>query len=153
MSLPSKPAAYRDCYELFDLALATPGGVRAPCPTENRAKHFQARMNKARVIERDLNSRIYGKNHRLYDTSPWDGYTVRVLGPDPAGEWWVYVEDASDPSIVENFEPIDVTLIPGHPAAKALAAATTVPRLTDLTQDPPDAKPSLPSTSEPDGLD
>ncbi len=138
MTLPSKPAAYRDCYELFDLALATPGGVRAPAPSAERARHFQLRMNKARTIERDFNRRAYPRDNLLYDTSPWDGLAVAVRGPDAAGEWWVYVEPSGNFSLVAAAEPIN---------PDAASAPDLIP------PEPRHAQPRLPSPKESADLD
>ena len=142
MSLTSKPAAYRDCYDLFDKAISTPGGVRAPIATYNAARIFQLRMNKARSIERDFNRRAYDRASPLYDTSPWDGYAVCVRGPDAAGEWWIYVEPTGNDAVVAAAEPIDPS------------AAITRPMI-DITptSDPRHAQPRLPSPEESADLD
>lgn len=90
MSLPDQPAAYNDCYSLFEQASAQPNGVRAPFRTENEAKFFQLRMHQARAIQRKLSRRIYPPDSPQYDTSEFDELQIQVRG-DTAGEFWVYV--------------------------------------------------------------
>ena len=50
MSLTDQRAAYEDCYRLYQRAVDSRkgAGVRVPFPTENEAKFFALRMNKAR---------------------------------------------------------------------------------------------------------
>lgn len=104
MSLPTRSAAYTDCYTLYEAALATPSGVRNPFPTENAARLFQLRMHQARSLLHRDSRRAYPAESHLYDTSEFDGLQCQVLGPDDAGEWWVYVRPHG---VKLEFEPIE----------------------------------------------
>lgn len=110
MSLIDKPAAYRDCYDLYEHASSVPGGIRAPVATEREAKLYQLRMNKARSIMRAHTTRAYPPSSPLYDTSPYDAFQVAVRGPDAAGEFWIYVIPHGRPDIVAAAEPADPEL-------------------------------------------
>jgi hypothetical protein len=108
MSLTSQPAAYKDCYALFELAIRTPGGVRAPVGTSAQAQTFQMRMNMARKLQRDMSRRIYAPDSHLYDTSEFDEYKV-VISEDVDGIWWVYVRPHAQLEIIAAAEPISLT--------------------------------------------
>lgn len=94
MSLTDQRAAYEDCYRLYQEAVDSPkgAGVRIPRPSQNDAKFFALRMNKARSIQRRDSRRVYPPDHHLFDTSEFDHLQVCVRGPDPTGEWWVEVK-------------------------------------------------------------
>lgn len=104
MSLPTQPAAYTDCYDLFQRAIDNPLGVRTPFPTENAAKFFQLRMHQARKLLREQNCRIYPSTSALYDTSEFDSLQVQVRGPDGAGEHWIYVRPHG--VVIDYVEPL-----------------------------------------------
>ena len=115
MSLPTQPGAYRDCYDLFNLALSAPAGYCAPIDyDENTARHFQLRMNQARRVLRDQSRRIYPSDHHLYDVSEYDGLQVR-LKQHPNGIWWVYVEPHGIPHMLEFARPIEAFPHPDQP--------------------------------------
>lgn len=124
MSLPSSPAAYLDCYHLYERAVATPGGVRTPFPSPTAAKLFQLRMNQARAIQRDESRRIYPRESPLHGKSEFDAYSV-VVREDSAHEFWIYVQPAGvkldyiesietgEPLTLSNDEPArQLTYIP-----------------------------------------
>jgi hypothetical protein len=114
MSLTEQPAAYHDCYLLFERAVASAHGVRTPFPSKNDALYFQLRMNKARQIQRAMNTRAYPREHPLYGTSEFDGYKV-VLREDGV-EWWVYVEVTGVKlDYIEELEPEGTTQWLPHP--------------------------------------
>jgi len=110
MSLTEQPAAYKDCYELYARAVATPGGVRMPIGERRQsAIFFQLRMNKARQIQRDISRRVYAPDHPAYDRSEFDAYQVQVRGPDPDGTYWIYVRPHGRMDLLEYIEPISDT--------------------------------------------
>lgn len=90
MALPESAAAYTDCYELFDKALADPLGVRALIGKHGDAAAYQMRLNKARKIERDESKRLYPRDEPQWNKSQYDGLKV-TLEVDTEGEWWVYI--------------------------------------------------------------
>ena len=117
MSLTNAPAAYADCYRLYELAISTPGGIRSPFATREAASYFQMRMNQARVLLRNQSKRAYTRDHPAYDKSEYDGYKVQVL-EDEVGEFWVYVKPYGDWAVIANAEPIpndEVNILPPNP--------------------------------------
>lgn len=136
MSLSRQPAAYRDCDELYRLAVATPGGARVPVGTRSVANTFQLRMNNYRVILREQNSRAYPKDHHLHNTSEFD-YLAVTIAEDTEGEWWVYVKPHGHWSAVRNAEPIpdDEIDLPPHdltPKPRSLVTTDPANEPTDL---------------------
>jgi len=91
VSLPDSPGAYNDCYDLYQRAIDTPGGVRTLLSTKNEAYFFQLRMHKFRTIQRRNSRRTYPTDHPLYDTSEFDPLQVTIR-EDTEGGWWVYVK-------------------------------------------------------------
>lgn len=104
MSLPTKSAAYLDCYTLYQAAAETPSGVRQIFPNKKAADLFQLRMHTCRSILQRDNRRIYPPDSPLHDTSEFDSLQCQVRGPDPDGNWWVYVRPHG---IILDFEPIE----------------------------------------------
>ena len=108
MSLTSQPGAYRDCIELYNMALAAPSGVRMPISLlETDAKYFQLRMNNARRILRDESRRVYPPDSHLHGVSEYDGLQVRVRQHAASGIWWIYVEPAGVGHLLQYVEPIE----------------------------------------------
>lgn len=108
MSLPTQLGAYESEIELFDRALEDEVGVRVNFGTDHaKAKQFQLRLHQARSLQRAQNRRLYPIGDKQYDTSPWEGYIVKVL-QDVAGEWWVYIcKRSTEIGDVENLSEIE----------------------------------------------
>lgn len=127
MSLTTQPAAYLDCYKLYELAIAH-NGCRAPFPTETDARYFQLRMNQARVVLRTESRRAYPTDHHLYDKSEFDAFKVQVL-EDTSGEFWIYVKLHGAWDALSQAEPIpteeqDILPPPHHPRHLTLTQAS-----------------------------
>lgn len=112
MSLSRQPAAYRDCDELFRLAITHATGARVPIGPRRAAAHqFQLRMNNYRTILREQTARIYPSDHPLYATSEFDHLSV-TIAEDTKGEWWVYVKPSGDWGAIRAAEPIPASELP-----------------------------------------
>jgi hypothetical protein len=93
MALSEQIAAYPDCFDLFDRAMAHPVGVRALFKSESAARFFQMRMNQARTLQRRDSRRAYPAEDPRYGTSEFDPLIVRIKpAAEDDGTWWVYVE-------------------------------------------------------------
>lgn len=106
MSLPTTPAAYNDCYEIWDAAIRLGHGCRTLVgPEANKAEYLRARMHQARQLQRNLNKRAYPPDHPSWGTSEYDSYktTIKI---DDDGDYWLYVEYHGNWAAVANIEPI-----------------------------------------------
>lgn len=94
MALSEQHAAYSDCFDKLDRALADPAGIRVLFPDQKQAKLFQLRCCKARVLDRRQNERVYPKSHKMHGNSPYDVLMVRNPKPtaEEDGKFWVYLE-------------------------------------------------------------
>ena len=139
MSLSSAPAAYEDCYAIFDAAVSTPGGCRIRVGTRPQAKYLQLRMNQARHLQRAQSKRIYPSSSLAYNTSEYDGYSVRVV-EDTEAFFWLYIEPISNRALLAEIEPI-----PDEERRDNTATPTTYTALPEpithhpTTPDPSDA--------------
>jgi hypothetical protein len=138
MSLSSATAAYEDCYAIFDTAVATPGGCRVRVGTRAQAKYLQLRMNQARHLQRQQSKRIYPTSSLAYNTSEYDGYTVRVV-EDTDAYFWIYIEPIGNRAILAEIEPIPdderrdtpATEPPTYTTLTALPSPTPIPDPSD----------------------
>lgn len=92
MALPNQIAAYEDCFDIFDKALADDKGVRVSFEDHGQARYFQLRMCNARALQRAESTRLYDRTDIRWNKSIYDGLVVRNPAPDPDGVWWVYIE-------------------------------------------------------------
>jgi hypothetical protein len=67
-----------DAKELLERALASPRGIKIKCTTHGEAIRLAHRLNKARVVDRKNNSRIYEFGHPMYNQSDFDRLIVSV---------------------------------------------------------------------------
>jgi hypothetical protein len=108
MSLSENLAAYEDCIKLWELAEQSAKGARAAFKTEALAMRWRMRMNMARRITRDEAKRLYPHDDPAWGKTLWDKYKITVRGPDPNGEWYVYVEphgqEVLDMESLDNLE-------------------------------------------------
>ena len=65
-------AAYIDCEQLLDKALAGAKGVRVTYLTAGKANYEVKRLHAFRVLDRELSKRIYPENDPKYETSVYD---------------------------------------------------------------------------------
>ena len=103
MTISSSRLSYRDCYELMDKALNTPGGVRALMGTEPEAWRMRLRLNKGRLLDRKINAATYDQSHPLYGGSEYDEL-IFTIKEDVEGGWWLYLERQKLPDVVEPIE-------------------------------------------------
>lgn len=90
MTLSNARAAYIDCYELMDKALADPVGCRAPMKDWETASAFRLRLNYARRLDREQNALIYEAEHPMHGQSPYNMLTARIK--TIGGRVWLYLE-------------------------------------------------------------
>lgn len=90
MSLPNRIAAYDDCFEVYEKALAS--GVRVAFKTYGEAKIYVMRMHQARALLADESRRMYPKEDPRWGKTDFDRLMVRHPVEDTEGSWWVYIE-------------------------------------------------------------
>lgn len=119
MSLSNRIAAYDDCIDIFETALAS--GARVCFETEGAARHFMMRLHQARALQRQESSRIYEPTDLRWGKSSFDKLAVRHPVQDDEGFWWVYIEYANAKIV----------------AVERLDAPPTILQLTGPSDDPP----------------
>ena len=90
MTTSTSRAAYSDCEDLFDRALASSIGIRTSCKTRGAAYHLRTRLNSFRTLDRDLSRSINPADSPLAGVSAYDHLLVRVH--EDANGWWIYIE-------------------------------------------------------------
>lgn len=104
MSLPTRIAAYEDCFKLFDEAIDN--GARAQFATHGEAHIYSLRLNQARALRALENQRLYPKDDPAWGKTDYDHLIVRKPREDDEGKWWVYVEPAgSNILTIERLDP------------------------------------------------
>jgi hypothetical protein len=92
MPLPSDPAYYADCFDLFAKALLAPHGVQKVCTSWDEAYQFRQRLHKARALSRELSRRAFGPDHPLHNTSEYYGVVARIVFDEKRGVWLLRLE-------------------------------------------------------------
>ena len=105
MTLPKQKASYLDCYKFYERAEASSAGIRIPTGTLANAKTLQMRLHQARSLLRRENSKAYPDDHPLHDTSEFDHLQAK-LREDIEGNWWVYIEPAGRPDLLDYIEDL-----------------------------------------------
>lgn len=103
MPLSTSRAAYQDCYDIYDRALADPKGIRVLCTTHSKAQNLRHRMNYARQLQRRESQEIYNVGDPQFGISPYDSFR-NAIRDDSEGNWWVYVEPYSSHGL--HIEPL-----------------------------------------------
>ena len=131
MSLPTTPAAYNDCYEIWTAATTLRGGCRSLVgPDFAKAVYLRMRMHQARQILRNINRRAYPTENPLWNTSEFDAFKVSIK-EDSDGNHWLYVEPHGNWAAVDSIEAIpdeELGILPEDIAAKNLSAITYHPQ-------------------------
>lgn len=109
--MPASPSrlAYPDCEEFLNGALADDLGLRKPFGKRGGAQQFLVRLNNFRTICRKDNAKIFPEpDHPLHGRCEYDPLMINIVGPDEAGEWWVYARrlDNMD-SYVEKLSEVE----------------------------------------------
>jgi len=76
MSTPKSLAAYDDCLEQFERALASERGVAITLASSSEATRFVQRANAYRVLLRDRNKHVYEMGHAMHGLSPYDKFKI-----------------------------------------------------------------------------
>ena len=92
MSLPTRIAAYEDCFDVFDRAVTF--GARVQFKTLGEANMYGLRLNQARALRAAENKRLYPSDHVSWGKTDYDHLIVRKPREDDEGKWWVYIEPA-----------------------------------------------------------
>lgn len=77
MTLSNSEFAYKDCFRLFDQCMESARGLRIEYPEERTASYMALRFNKARMLDREKNSRMYSEAEPLYGKSIYDEISIR----------------------------------------------------------------------------
>lgn len=106
MPLSNARLSYKDCFDIFDAALANKKGVRVELEDMDKATFLRMRLHNARKIDRKDSTEIYSDGHPMFGQSIYDKLAVRLRTED--GKVWLYVEQISLDFKIENLgEPID----------------------------------------------
>lgn len=90
MTLPTRLAAYTDCINFLEAALADRAGARTKFEYRSEAYYFQMRVQQARKMLRADSRLEYKADDQRYDTCEFDCLTVRIKYEDEMH--WVYAE-------------------------------------------------------------
>ena len=102
MTLSPSRAAYEDCFELLDQALAG-DGIRVSAEDSGAAQHLFMRLHYARTLSRDESRKLYEPEHPEFGISAYDGLIVR-RPREREGRWWVYIEPRKVTGQVEELK-------------------------------------------------
>lgn len=91
MTVSTSKAAYEDCYDIFDRALASANGIRVEANDKGSAHHLCTRLNYSRILSRKESREIHEFGTPGFGISAYDNLVIR----QPKFEddrWWVYIE-------------------------------------------------------------
>ena len=91
MPISNSPLAYEDCYEALNRALEDARGVRLKVNSRANAEFLRMRLNMARVINRDQNTKTYDSDHPMHGRSEYDKLMFRIKEIKNGSEVKVYV--------------------------------------------------------------
>lgn len=91
MTLPTSLAAYPDCAQLWDAALADSSGARGCAGSYESAINMRSRMHYYRNLLRKQNLTVYPPEHPRHGTSAYDHLYIQLF-PDEDGQYWLYVQ-------------------------------------------------------------
>ena len=100
MTTPTSRAAYKVYYDALDRAIDSPAGIRVGANNEGEAYQYRVRLHSARSLDRELNRQGREPSDPQYGISDYDNLIVRVR--EEEGEWWVYIERAAVPGVIEE---------------------------------------------------
>jgi hypothetical protein len=92
MPLPSDPAYYADCFDLFAKALLAPYGVQKVCMSWDEAYQFRQRLHKARALSRELNRKAFVNTDPRHHTSEYYGVVARIVFDEKRSVWLLRLE-------------------------------------------------------------
>lgn len=91
MTVSTSTAAYEDCYDILDRALAAPAGIRIDGMGKGPAHHLVTRLQYARMLSRRESWEIKEPGTPGYGTSAYDILIIRQPR-EVDGKWWIYIE-------------------------------------------------------------
>lgn len=83
MPMPKSMAAYADCEEHFERALASPNGIAITLATPGEVHSLRHKMNTYREKLRKNSKAVYPENSPQWGTSPYDGYRLTIDPENP----------------------------------------------------------------------
>lgn len=82
MPYNKSPAAFEDCRQVFEQAMATPRGIRLTLASTGAATGLIGRLNTYRKMDRETNKSIYPPDDPMHGTSDFDRYIIRKQGTE-----------------------------------------------------------------------
>ena len=82
--------SYRDCYELFDKALADSEGIRIKAKDGNYANWLKSRLHYARKLDREDNRLVYEEGDPLHGRSMYDPIIIGIR--KTGASWWIHLQ-------------------------------------------------------------
>lgn len=102
MPVNTSRAAYSDCQQLFDKALAEAKGIRVPVATEGAGRQLVTRMNFFRKLDRKQSEAVWqDPANPNFGISAYDDLIVH-MPKEADGRWWVYIDKRSRVIEVES---------------------------------------------------
>jgi len=98
------PAAYADCFGLFDLALGSDHGIRKLFPSYDEAYKLQARMNNARTADKVVNRKLHPPEDPMHGSSIYMQIRVRIYVGN--GGWYLHLEKVTSDMLSDGWEEI-----------------------------------------------
>jgi len=156
MPLPSDPAYYADCFDLFAKALLAPHGVQKVCMSWDEAYQFRQRLHKARALSRELNRKAFANTDPRHHTSEYYGVVARIVFDEKRSVWLLRLEkrelrneeiEEIMPAAIET-EPMTASEV-YHRQGEAAQAANEV--LAQSIEDEFDLQPESDLGPSPDG--
>jgi len=155
MPLPSDPAYYADCFDLFSKALLAPHGVQKVCMSWDEAYQFRQRLHKARALSRELNRKAFASTDPRHHTSEYYGVVARIVFDEKRSVWLLRLEKRElKNEEIEEIMPAEIAEPYGtSPMMLALPELKEKNEQDrgELTQDEFDLQPEEDLGSSPDG--
>jgi len=122
MPLPSDPAYYADCFDLFAKALLAPHGVQKVCMSWDEAYQFRQRLHKARALSRELNRKAFVNTDPRHHTSEYYGVVARIVFDEKRSVWLLRLEKRElKNEEIEEIMPAEIE--PNEATKQAIEAA------------------------------
>jgi len=150
MPLPSDPAYYADCFDLFAKALLAPHGVQKVCMSWDEAYQFRQRLHKARALSRELNRKAFASTDPRHHTSEYYGVVARIVFDEKRSVWLLRLEKRElRNEEIEEIMPVEIEGKPNLDLAEIEAASELM--ATSVIEDEFDLQPEADLGPSPDG--
>lgn len=105
VTTPNSRLAYKTHFDLMDLAMADPKGIRVRQPDYGTAWRLRLELHHSRSIDRKDNALTYEKGHVLHGCSIYDQLLITIEQGD---EVWLYLHKRD----VANFQVESLSGLP-----------------------------------------